>query len=73
VTDIEGAKTRAKEGVAAAADELIDVSRRIHENPELAMQERQAAALLADRLEAHGFQVERSAVGLETAFRATWG
>ena len=73
MTDIEGAKTRAKEGVAAAADELIDVSRRIHENPELAMQERQAAALLADRLEAHGFQVERSAVGLETAFRASWG
>ncbi len=37
------------------------------------MQERQAAALLADRLEAHGFQVERSATGLETAFSATWG
>ncbi len=73
MTDIEGAKTRAKEGVAAAADELIDVSRRIHENPELAMQERKAAALLADRLEAHGFQVERNAHGLETAVRATWG
>lgn len=73
MTDVEGAKTRAKEGVAAAVNELIDVSRRIHEHPELAMQERQAAALLADRLEAHGFQVERSAVGLETAFRASWG
>jgi amidohydrolase len=73
VTDIEGAKARAKEGVAAAADELIDVSRRIHENPELAMQERKAAALLADRLEAQGFQVERGAVGLETAVRASWG
>jgi amidohydrolase len=73
VTDIEGAKTRAKEGVAAAADDLIDVSRRIHEKPELAMQERQAAALLADRLEAHGFQVERGAHGLETAVRGTWG
>jgi amidohydrolase len=73
VTDIEGAKTRAKEGVAAAADDLIDVSRRIHEKPELAMEERQAAALLADRLEAHGFQVERSAHGMETAVRGTWG
>jgi amidohydrolase len=73
VTDIEEAKTRAKEGVAAASDQLIDVSRRIYENPELAMQERQAAALLADRLEEHGFQVERSATGLETAFSATWG
>ncbi len=73
MTDIEEAKTRAKEGVAVATDELIDVSRRIYENPELAMQERQAAALLADRLEAHGFQVERSATGLETAFSASWG
>ncbi|MEE8346563.1 MAG: M20 family metallopeptidase [Dehalococcoidia bacterium] len=73
MTDIAGAKTRAKEGVAAAADELIDVSRRIHAKPELAMEEREAAALLADRLEEHGFQVERSALGLETAFRASWG
>ncbi len=73
MTDIEGAKAEAKAGVAAAADELIDVSRRIHANPELAMQERQAAALLAERLETHGFQVERNAGSLETAFRATWG
>src|SRR3972149_5026889 len=35
--------------------------------------ERQAVALLSERLEAHGFQVERNACGLETAFRATWG
>src|SRR4030067_175578 len=35
--------------------------------------ERQAAALLSERLEAHGFQVERNACGLETAFRASWG
>ncbi len=73
MTDIQSAKARAKEGVAAAADELIDVSLRIHENPELAMQERKAAALLADRLEAQGFQVERGALGLETAVRASWG
>ncbi|HLA17925.1 MAG TPA: M20 family metallopeptidase [Dehalococcoidia bacterium] len=73
MTDIEGAKTRAKEGVAAAADELVDVSRQIHAKPELAMEEREAAALLADRLEKHGFQVERGALGLETAFRASWG
>lgn len=73
MTGIDGAKTRAKEGVTAADDELTDISRRIHAKPELAMQEREAAALLADQLEAHGFQVERSALGLETAFRASWG
>ena len=73
MTEADGAKARAKEGVAAAADELIDVSRRIHANPELAMEERDASALLAERLEEHGFQVEREAAGVETAFRASWG
>ncbi len=73
MTDIGEAKERAKEAVTAAADELIDVSRRIHANPELAMAERDAAALVAEQLESHGFQVERQAVGLETAVRASWG
>ena len=73
MTEIEEAKSKAREAVAAAAGDLIEVSRRIHDNPELAMEERQAAALLADRLEGGGFQVERSAYGLETAFSASWG
>ena len=73
MSDTNDAKEQARHGVADAADELIDVSRRIHTNPELAMEERQAAALLSERLEAHGFQVERNACGLETAFRASWG
>jgi amidohydrolase len=73
MSDTNDAKEQAHRGVADAADELIDVSRRIHANPELAMEERQAAALLSERLEAHGFQVERNACGLETAFRASWG
>ncbi|MCH8346039.1 MAG: M20 family metallopeptidase [Chloroflexi bacterium] len=73
MTDTDAAKQRAREGVTAAADELIEVSRKIHSNPELAMEERQAAALLIDRLEEHGFQVERNVNGLETAFLASWG
>ncbi|MDO8611657.1 MAG: M20 family metallopeptidase [Dehalococcoidia bacterium] len=73
MSDTNDAKEQAHRGVTDAADELIDVSRRIHANPELAMEERQAAALLSERLEAHGFQVERNACGLETAFRASWG
>lgn len=73
MTDIAGAKDRAKGGVAEAADELIDVSRRIHAEPELALKEFKASALMADRLEAHGFQVERGVAEIETAFRASWG
>src|SRR3972149_8706624 len=73
MSDIGAAKARATEGVAAARDELIEISLDIHSHPELAMKETRASALLADRLEARGFAVERGAFGLETAFRARWG
>jgi amidohydrolase len=69
----DGAKQRAIEAVEAARGELVEISRDIHENPELAMKETRAAALLADRLEARGFAVERGAWGMETAFKARWG
>jgi amidohydrolase len=69
----DGAKQRAIEGVEAARDELVEISRDIHEHPELAMKETRAAALIADRLEARGFAVERRAWGMETAFKARWG
>jgi amidohydrolase len=56
--------------IDAASNELIDLARRIHANPEIAFQERQSAALLEATLEQHGFNVERGIAGLETAFRA---
>ncbi|MCH8919800.1 MAG: amidohydrolase, partial [Chloroflexi bacterium] len=61
--DTDAAKQQAREGVTVAADELIEVSRQIHSNPELAMEERRAAALLAEQLEQHGFPVERNVNG----------
>ena len=66
----DGAKQKAREAVEAARDELVEVSRDIHEHPELAMKETRAAGLLADKLEARGFAVERGAWGIETAFKA---
>src|SRR3989304_612502 len=71
--DIGAAKARATDGVAAARDELIEISLEIHSHPELAMKETRASALLADHLQARGFAVERGAFGLETAFRPRWG
>lgn len=59
--------------VEARAAELIEVSRTIHAQPELLFEEHAASALLADRLERAGFQVERGLGGLATAFRATCG
>ncbi|CAM3051380.1 amidohydrolase [Tsukamurella hominis] len=48
--------------------DLVAVSHEIHARPELAFEERFAAALLADALAGHGFAVERHVAGLETAF-----
>lgn len=69
--------TETRRAIAAAVDrlapELDGLVREIHAAPELAFQERQAAALLTGFLERHGFAVERGVGGLETAFRATLG
>ena len=51
-------------------DELWDLAMRIHENPELAFQEHQAAKWLSEALKSQGFSVQLPYGGLETAFRA---
>ena len=70
---IDKAKERAKAAVAEARETLVEVSRDIHEHPELALKETRAANLLSDTLEAQGFAVERGVYGIETAFRGVWG
>ncbi|MCX7911917.1 MAG: M20 family metallopeptidase [Dehalococcoidales bacterium] len=54
-------------------DEMASVSRRLHENPEVAFEEHQSSALLEETLERHGFTVSRGVAGLSTAFRADYG
>ena len=49
---------------------LFDLACRIFDNPECMGKEYFAAKLLADDLEARGFQVERGVGNQETAFRA---
>jgi amidohydrolase len=72
-TGVERAKARARESVDELAEELVRISREIHAHPELAFEERYAAAQLVPFLEANGFTVERGAYGMETAFRGEWG
>lgn len=55
------------------APQLVDLSRRIHANPELRWEETRAAAWIAEALEARGVTVEREAGGFPTAFRARAG
>ena len=54
-------------------DDLLRLSREIHADPELAYQERRAAARIAALLQRNGHQVEMGLGGLETAFRARVG
>lgn len=52
---------------------LTDISRQIHQRPELRYQEHFASKLLADTLRGQGLQVEFPFGGLETAFCASMG
>ncbi len=62
-------KARAAAAVEAARGELLDLSHRIHANPEPAFEERYASAACAEVVERHGYAVERPAGSLETAVR----
>ncbi|MCC6994424.1 MAG: amidohydrolase [Deltaproteobacteria bacterium] len=59
--------------VAASRDSLVELSRRIHDHPELRFQEDKAAAWLTAAVEAAGVAVERNLAGMATAFRASIG
>ena len=65
------AKARLAAALLSSSDEILDLSHRIHGNPEVAFEERQAATWIAEVLRAHGFAVEHPAGSLETAIRAT--
>jgi amidohydrolase len=66
-----------KREVCAAVDamsaELLGISRAIHGRPELAFEEREAAARLVKTLREAGLEVREGAYGLETAFAAEFG
>ncbi|MFJ9410181.1 amidohydrolase [Streptomyces sp. NPDC101393] len=52
---------------------LLDLSHRLHADPETAYEEHRAAAALADLAARAGFAVERGVAGLPTAFTAVRG
>jgi amidohydrolase len=63
------AKARLAEAVEAARGEILELSHRIHANPEPAFEERQAAAWVAAAVARHGYAVEHPAGRLDTAVR----
>lgn len=66
-----------KEQAIAAIEEwgpeLVEISRRIHANPEVAFAEHHAVDLLCNVLERNGLVPQRPAFGLETSFRCEVG
>ena len=65
------AKSRLAAAIEASRDEILELSHRIHANPEVAYEERQAAAWVAETLARHGYTVDAPAGTLDTAVRAT--
>jgi len=71
--DVAALKARAAAAIDARTAELIELSHRIHANPEVAYNEVQATAWLTGYLAQGGFSVTSGIAGLPTAFRATAG
>jgi metal-dependent amidase/aminoacylase/carboxypeptidase family protein len=49
------------------------LSLNIHDNPELAFEEKKSSAWLTGYLKDNGFHIEQGIASLATAFRATYG
>lgn len=67
------AKIGAREALTGTRQQLVDLSHRIHRQPELGYEEERAAAWLCDLLADNGFEVERGICNIPTAFRARAG
>jgi amidohydrolase len=67
------AKRAAQAAILARREQLIDISTRLHDDPETAWNEIRSAALLTEALAGMGFRVEEGYLGLPTAFRAVAG
>jgi len=71
--NLEAAREAILAKIDAERDNLIALSKFIHANPEIALQEVKASAACADFLAERGFSVERGVADLPTAFHASTG
>jgi amidohydrolase len=68
----EELKSRIERFIDQISDELIELSMKIHDEPELGHQEFKAAAHLTQFLSRHGMCVNSGTAGMPTAFKATF-
>jgi amidohydrolase len=71
--DIARLKAAIVKEIDSFSPQLGDLSRKIHDNPEIAMQERRACVWLVEFLKANGFTVAKGVAGMPTAFKAIYG
>ncbi|HEU5423226.1 MAG TPA: M20/M25/M40 family metallo-hydrolase, partial [Nitrolancea sp.] len=67
----EELRQRIVDAIEAQRDEIVAVAEEIRQNPELGYQEVKASQLLASAIRDQGFEVEKPAAGIETAFVAS--
>lgn len=67
---LEQMKQKIMEAVEAAREDLLTLSKNIHENPELGFEEFKALGFISETLEKYGFQVQKGYGDLPTSFRA---
>ena len=70
---VEEGKQAALDHAAALEDLVTEMSARLWDFSEIALEEHQSSAYLAGLLEEEGFSVERGVAGMPTAFVASWG
>ena len=71
--DLAAAKLAAEDVIRSRSEDLLEVSHRIFDHPELCYEEQYAHDLICDVLEGASMTVERGAFGLATAFVAYAG
>lgn len=69
---IEAKKAAVRKEIDKLRSQLIELSERIHGNPEIKFEEVKASQWLSEAAREAGFKLEKPIGGLETAFRATW-
>ena len=67
---MEESKSKILSEIDRDREELEELSRKIHDDPELGFEEFHALSYISDVLKKHGYRVEQGYGGLETSFRA---
>ncbi len=73
MTDVDALKQACCDFIDQQANDLVRTSHAIHETPELAFHEFEAARILTAEVERSGLPVDRGAYGLETAYSTEFG